>query len=142
LWIARETSAPRFLVAVTLMINTVCVALLQVRLTRRIDRVGPSSRAMARSGFWVAGGFALIAFASGQPAWLAVLLLCAGALVHVVGEMIGSGGQWGLTSPAWPHRLAAQSDSCCRTPARMEACRVPCPRVNPPRRPGSFPTPR
>jgi len=64
LWIALYTSAPKSLVAITLMINTVCVALLQVRLTRNIDRVGPSARAMARSGFWIAGGFALIAFAS------------------------------------------------------------------------------
>jgi MFS family permease len=108
LWIAQETSAPRFLVAVTLMINTVCVALLQVRLTRKIDRVGPSSRAMARSGFWVAGGFALIAFASGQPAWLAILLLCAGTLVHVVGEMIGSGGQWGVQMGLAPRERQGQ----------------------------------
>jgi hypothetical protein len=78
------------------MINTICVALFQVRLTRNIDLVGPSSRARARSGFWIAGGFALIAFASGQPMWLAIAFLCAGALVHVVGETIGSGGQWGV----------------------------------------------
>ena len=96
LWIAQYTSAPRSLVAITLMINTVCVALLQVRLTRGIDLVGPSSRAMARSGFWIAGGFALIALASGQPPWLAILFLCAGTLVHVVGEMTGSAGQWGV----------------------------------------------
>jgi hypothetical protein len=61
LWIAQYTSAPRSLVAITLMIDTVCVALFQVRLTRSIDLVGPSSRAMARSGFWTAGGFGLIA---------------------------------------------------------------------------------
>ena len=96
LWIAQQTSAPKSMVAVTLMINTVCVALFQVRLTRGIDLVGPSSRAMARSGLWIAGGFALIAFASGQPAWLAIVLLCAGSLVHVFGEMIGSAGQWGV----------------------------------------------
>ena len=37
---------------------------------RNIDLVGPSSRAMARSGLWIAGGFALVALASGQPTWL------------------------------------------------------------------------
>src|SRR5450759_4325576 len=94
LWIAQYTSAPRSLVAITLMINTVCVALLQVRLTRNIDLVGPSSRAMARSGLWIAGGFALIALASDQPAWLAIVFLCSGTVVHVVGEITGSGGQW------------------------------------------------
>ena len=108
LWIAQETSAPRYLVAVTLMINTVCVALLQVRLTRNIDLVGPSSRAMARSGYWIAGGFALIAFASGQPTWLAIVMLCAGALVHVVGEMIGSGGQWGVQMGLAPRERQGQ----------------------------------
>jgi MFS family permease len=108
LWIAQDTSAPRSLVAVVLLVNTVCVALFQVRLTRRIDLVGPSSRAMARSGFWIAGGFALMAFASGRPAWLAVAFLCAGALVHVVGEMIGSGGQWGVQMGLAPRERQGQ----------------------------------
>ncbi len=108
LWIAQYTSAPRSLVAITLMINTVCVALLQVRLTRGIDLVGPSSRAMARSGLWVAGGFALIAFASGQPTWLAITFLCAGTLVHVVGEMTGSAGQWGVQMGLAPQERQGQ----------------------------------
>lgn len=108
LWIAQNTSAPKSLVAITLMINTICVALFQVRLTRNIDLVGPSSRAMARSGFWIAGGFALIAFASGQPTWLAIAFLCAGALVHVVGEMIGSGGQWGVQMGLAPRERQGQ----------------------------------
>jgi MFS family permease len=108
LWIATYTSAPRSLVAITLMINTVCVALLQVRLTRGIDLVGPSSRAMARSGFWIAGGFALIASASGQPTWLAIVFLCAGTLVHVVGEMTGSGGQWGVQMGLAPRERQGQ----------------------------------
>jgi MFS family permease len=108
LWIAQNTSAPKSLVAITLMINTVLVALLQVRLTRNIDLVGPSSRAMARSGFWIAGGFALIAFASDQPTWLAIVLLLAGTLVHVLGEMIGSGGQWGVQMGLAPRERQGQ----------------------------------
>ena len=108
LWVAMYTSAPKSLVAITLMINTVCVALLQVRVTRKIDLVGQSARAMARSGFWIAGGFALIALASGQPAWLAVTLLCAGSFVHVMGEMIGSGGQWGVLMGLAPRESQGQ----------------------------------
>ena len=108
LWAAQETPTPRYLVAVTLMINTLCVALLQVRLTRNSDLVGPSSRALARSGYRMAAGFALIVFASGQPAWLAVALLCGGALVHVVGEMIGSGGQWGVQMGLAPRERPGQ----------------------------------
>ena len=108
LWIAQYTTAPRSMVAITLMINTVCVALLQVRLTRGIDLVVPSSRAMARSGLWIAGGFALISLASGQPAWLAIVFLCAGTLVHVVGEMTGSAGQWGVQMGLAPRERQGQ----------------------------------
>jgi hypothetical protein len=108
LWIAQYTSAPRSLVAITLMIDTVCVALFQVRLTRGIDLVGPSSRAMARAGFWIAGGFGLIAFASGQPTWLAIVFLCAGTLVYVVGEMLGSAGQWGVQMGLAPRERQGQ----------------------------------
>ena len=108
LWIAQYTTAPGSLVAITLMINTVIVALLQVRLTRNIDLSGPSSRAMARSGFWIAGGFALIAFASDQPTWVAVVFLLAGTLVHVFGEMIGSGGQWGVQMGLAPRERQGQ----------------------------------
>ena len=121
LWIAQYTSAPRSLVAITLMINTVCVALVRVRLTRGVDLVGPASRAMARSGFWIAGGFALIAFASGQPTWLAIVFVCSGTLVHVVGEMIGSGGQWGVQMGLAPRERQGQYQgfagivSRCRT---------------------------
>ena len=63
---------------------------------------------MARSGLWIAGGFALIAFASGQPTWLAIALLCAGTLVHVVGEMLGSGGQWGVQMGLAPRERQGQ----------------------------------
>jgi MFS family permease len=96
LWLVRYTSAPRSLVAALVLINTVAVALFQVRLSRGTDRVRPAARAMLVGSLWIAAGFTLTAFASERARPLAVALLCAGALVHVVGEMIGSGGQWGV----------------------------------------------
>jgi MFS family permease len=96
LWIAGHTSAPNSLVAVVLLVNTVSVALLQVRLSRGATSVPTSARALAFAGAWILAGFALIAFASGRATWVSVLLVLAGAGVHVVGEMVGSGGQWGL----------------------------------------------
>ena len=95
LWLATRTSAPKWLVAVVLLINTVAVALFQVRLSRGSGSVLPAARTLLVGAVWVAGGFALIAFSSDQPVWLAVVLVCGGAAVHVVGEMVGSGGQWG-----------------------------------------------
>jgi MFS family permease len=96
LWIATLTSAPHSLVAVVLLVNTVSVALFQVRLSRGATAVMTSARALAIGGFWILGGFALIAASGGRDAWLAALLVVVGAGVHVVGEMVGSGGQWGI----------------------------------------------
>jgi MFS family permease len=58
--------------------------------------VPASARALSFAGVWILAGFALIAFADGQATWVSVALILSGAAVHVVGEMVGSGGQWGL----------------------------------------------
>ena len=108
LWIAHSTHAPKSLVAVTLLINTVLVAIFQVRLSRGADTVMTSARALRTGGLWIGAGFGLIAFAAGQPVWLAVALLCGGALVHVVGEMVGSGGQWGVQMGLAPRERQGQ----------------------------------
>ena len=80
------------MVAVLLLVNTVAVASLQVRLSTSADSVATGGRALVRGGALIAVGFALIGLADGSPAWVAVAVLLAGASVHVVGEMIGSGG--------------------------------------------------
>lgn len=108
LWLAARTDAPKSLVAVVLLLNTVSVALFQVRLSRGATSVTTSARALAVAGGWVLGGFALIAFAGGRSAWVAGALICAGALVHVVGEMVGSGGQWGLQMGLAPRERQGQ----------------------------------
>src|SRR3954454_2388033 len=108
LWIATRTTAPTSLVAAVLLVNTVSVALLQVRLSRGATTVTTSARALAVGGGWVLAGFALIAFADGQDTWLAVVLVLAGAGVHVVGEMVGSGGQWGLQMGLAPRERQGQ----------------------------------
>ena len=50
LWIATRTSAPHSLVAVVLLVNTVSVALFQVRLSRGATTVLTSARALAVAG--------------------------------------------------------------------------------------------
>lgn len=97
LWIATHTNAPAAMVAVLLILNTVAVALFQVRLTRGVDDVMSSARAMVVGCVWIAAGFVVISFSDGASAVVAVVLLVIGAVVHVVGEMIASGGQWGIS---------------------------------------------
>jgi MFS family permease len=108
LFISQRTTAPPVMVAVLLVINTAAVALFQVRLSRRADSVEAGSRALVRGACWIAGGFAVVALADRGPAWFAVAALVVGALVHVVGEMIGSGGQWGLQMGLAPHERQGQ----------------------------------
>ena len=108
LWIATRTEAPKSLVAITLLVNTVAVALFQVRLSRGSATVGAAARTMLIGSFWVLGGFALISLADSRAVWAAVTLLLAGAGVHVVGEMIGSSGQWGVQMGLAPQERQVQ----------------------------------
>ncbi len=108
LWIATRTAAPHVLVAVVLLVNTVSVALFQVRLSRGATSVTSSARALAGAGVWVLVGFALFAVSGGRSAWLSVVLVLAGAGVHVVGEMVGSGGQWGIQMGLAPRERQGQ----------------------------------
>jgi Na+/melibiose symporter-like transporter len=108
LYISKHTEAPTVMVAVLLFVNTAMVALFQVRMSRRADSVEAGARALVRGACWIAAGFAVVALADRGSVWPAVGLLVAGSLVHVVGEMIGSGGQWGLQMGLAPHERQGQ----------------------------------
>lgn len=108
LFISARTAAPPVMVAVLLVLNTAAVALFQVRLSRRADSVEAGARALVRGAWWIAAGFAVVGLAERGTAWVAIVALVAGSLVHVVGEMIGSGGQWGLQMGLAPHERQGQ----------------------------------
>ncbi len=108
LYISQRTEAPPVMVAVILVINTAAVALFQVRLSRRADSVEAGARALVRGSVWIAAGFAIVSLADRGNATFAVVVLVVGSLVHVVGEMIGSGGQWGLQMGLAPHERQGQ----------------------------------
>ncbi len=108
LFISERTEAPTVMVAVLLLLNTVMVALFQVRLSRSATSIETSARALWRGGVWIAVGFGVIGLAGHGSAWQAVALLLLGSVVHVVGEMIGSGGQWGLQMGLAPHERQGQ----------------------------------
>ncbi len=131
LFISEGTQAPQVMVAVLMLINTVAVAAFQVPLSRRADSVTTGGRAMVRGGLLIAVGFTLMGLADGSPATAAVLVLLLGAVVHVVGEMIGSGGQWALQMGLAPHERQGQIPGlgqprlCPDERRRTPACRAP-----------------
>ena len=108
LYVSAHTAAPTVMVAILLIVNTAAVALFQVRLSRRADSVEAGARALVRGAWWIAAGFAVVALADRGTRWFAVATLVVGSLVHVVGEMIGSGGQWGLQMGLAPHERQGQ----------------------------------
>jgi len=107
LWIGEHTSAPTAMVAVLLALNTVTVALFQVRMSRGAENVPRSAVQMLVGTGWIAAAFVVLSFSTG-PRWEAVAVLVAGASLHVVGEMISSGGQWGVSMGLAPMERQGQ----------------------------------
>jgi len=97
LWVAGHTEAPRWIVAAVFGVNTVAVALLQVRFSRNSATVPAGAGSLVRACVLIGLGFGVIAAAGAFGPVAAVALLLGGALVHVVGELLGSGSQWAFT---------------------------------------------
>ncbi|MGY2873804.1 hypothetical protein ACVW00_000994 [Marmoricola sp. URHA0025 HA25] len=97
LWISEHTTAPTSMVAIMLGLNTIAVALFQVRLSRGAEDVTSGASAVLRGSAWIAASFVLIAFTDGIARGAAIVVLLLSASVHVVGEMVSSSGQWGVS---------------------------------------------
>lgn len=97
LWIVNETSAPRWMAAVVLIINTVVVTLFQVRASKGSEDIETAARVLRGSAIALAAGVVIYGAASlFESALVAVLLLSIGSLVHVYGELRQSSGSWGI----------------------------------------------
>lgn len=96
LWITTATSAPTVLVSVLLVVNTILVALFQVRASRGTHDVRAAGASVRRAGLVIAAACGLYAAAAyGQPLLAAAILLIAG-IAHTVGELWNEAGSWGL----------------------------------------------
>jgi MFS family permease len=96
LWIVNYTSAPRWTVSLVMLVNTVACVLFSVRASRGTGDIQRAARIYFRAGLFVAAGSVVYAFAQGVRPWIATALLVGGMLLHVTGELLGSGAGWGL----------------------------------------------
>jgi MFS family permease len=96
LWIVQFTHAPRWWVAVVMLVNTTSVILLQVRFTRGTDDLEFAARAFRRSGIFIAAACLLYASAQGVGTTLACIILVVATMVDVVGELLGSAAGWAI----------------------------------------------
>lgn len=97
LWVIEHTSAPRYLVAVLLMVNTVLAVALQVHASRRAQDLHGSGDCLRLAGFALAVCCVLLAAAGDLPVLAAVVVLAASMLGHTAGELLQSVGEWGVS---------------------------------------------
>ncbi|RZQ59515.1 MFS transporter [Amycolatopsis suaedae] len=95
LWISTRTAAPTWLVSAMLVLNTASVVIFQVRVARGVRSLGAASRYARHAGLLLFVSCLVFAFSAlSESAWLAALVLLAGAALQVVGEMAQAAGSW------------------------------------------------
>lgn len=102
LWIARRTNAPQALAGVAILISSAAIACLQVTFSRSARTPRMASRAALRSGLSLAACCVLFAVSAGPAALPASVLLLAGGVAHVLGELWFVAASWGLSVPLMP----------------------------------------
>ncbi|MFK3980273.1 MFS transporter [Micromonospora sp. NPDC050397] len=108
LWIAQHTDAPRWLISVLLLVNTTVIVLFQVRASRGTEALTGAARAARRAGLAIGAACLLYAASGAGPTPVAVTLLVAGALVHVIGELWHSAAGWGISFGLAPAHAQGQ----------------------------------
>jgi MFS family permease len=108
LWLVGSTSAPRWLVSGTMVINTVIVVVFQVRASRGIDSPTAGGVAYRRAGVAFLLSCSLISLSAGIPAWAAATSLMAAVVVHTVGELWHSGGGFEVSFALAPEHATGQ----------------------------------
>jgi MFS family permease len=102
LWVVSHTTAPRWIIAVVMFLNTVLVITMQVRMTRGTDTAMGAARAARRAGLVILLGCLVCALSAHGFALVAAGELAIGAVVLTVGELMVSAGAWGLSNELAP----------------------------------------
>lgn len=98
LWIVQRTSAPGWLTATLLVLNTVSVMLFQVRAARRVTSLASAARAFRTAGLvMLAACVAFALSAAGLARWAAVAVLLVAAALQVTAEMVQAAGSWEIS---------------------------------------------
>ncbi|MFI8519920.1 MFS transporter [Streptomyces sp. NPDC085481] len=108
LWLVGATRAPHWLIAGTMLVNTVIVIGLQVRASRGIDSPAAGGRAYRRAGVAFLVSCALVSLAAGTPEWAAATLLLTAVVVHTVGELWHSGAGFEISFALAPEHATGQ----------------------------------
>ncbi|MFC7241477.1 MFS transporter [Catellatospora aurea] len=108
LWVVERTNAPAWVVAMLGLLNATVVVLFQIRASRGTATAEGAAVAQRTSGLLLLGACLLYSLAAGQSAWIAVAVLVAAALVHVLGELRQAAGSWGISFDLAPDHAQGQ----------------------------------
>lgn len=108
LWLFAFTTAPRWLAAGTVIVNTVIIILFQVRASRNIDTPLASGAAYRRAGIAFLLSCSLISLTAGLAPWMAAALLMTAVVVHTIGELWHSAGGFEVSFALAPEHATGQ----------------------------------
>ena len=95
-WVVFHTNAPRWSVSAFVIINTIVIVLFQVRVGKTVQTIRQGGAAFRRAGVIFLVSCSAMGLAAGLPAWAALLLLAAAAIVHTCGELWQSSAMFAL----------------------------------------------
>jgi MFS family permease len=108
LWVTLYTKAPRSLVGLLLVVNTVMAVVLQVRATRGTDTVPGAARVLRRAAVMLAVACLMFAAAAHLSRAWAIPVLVAALIGLTAGELLQSAGGWALSYQLAPERNRAE----------------------------------
>ncbi|WP_246064319.1 MFS transporter [Nonomuraea longispora] len=108
LWIVQHTEAPRSIVAILIVINTVMIALLQLSATKGINGVMSAGNAARSASFGLLVAFALFGWASAFAATIATSLLIIGVIVLTLAELRYAAAEFELSFGLVPAHLQGE----------------------------------
>jgi Major Facilitator Superfamily len=108
LWLTSFTAAPRWILAASVVINTVIVVIFQVRASKQITSAGEGGRAMRRAGFTLLISCIAISVTGHLAAVGAAALILAAVIIQAVGELWYAAGGFELSFGLAPEYAQGQ----------------------------------
>ena len=97
LWIVQFTDAPKWMVAVLFLLNTVLVVLFQVHIARRVKSMDGACRSIRAAGGMLLAACLVFASSGAAGVYYAVAALIMAAILQALGEMAHAAGSWEIS---------------------------------------------
>jgi MFS family permease len=108
LWMSQATDAPRWTIAVLVVVNTLLVASLQLRIGQGVNTIARGARASGRAGWILAAASVLFGVIGLVPGWAVVAVLLVAAATHSIGEIVQQAGYSELSFGLAPEHAQGQ----------------------------------